>query len=371
MLYRIYAALAATSVGLACGGRTLPDSTNGGGGATDADAASGGPVHGGASDAAPAGSRLPEGAPAESAPPSNAADAGDGADAATVEIPGGTFYRTYVGGANGPTGQADPATVSAFRLDTFLVTVGRFRSFVQAWNGGSGYTPPAGSGKHAYLNGGFGLVDAAREGGAGYESGWIASDDAHVSPSDTNLDCEVSSGLVAPAAPDSTWTPSPGNNDNLPINCVTWYEAYAFCIWDGGFLPSEAEWEYASAGGGAQRQYPWGSADPGTGNRYAIYNWYYTETASNIAPVGTAGLGGSLWGNLDMAGEVFEWTLDVYGSYVDPCTDCAALTGASPYRVDRGGDFGSDSQALAPPYRGTGIPGERTPTVGFRCAYAP
>jgi hypothetical protein len=34
-----------------------------------------------------------------------------------------------------------------------------------------------------------------------------------------------------------TWTSSPGNNELKPIVCANWYEAYAFCIWDGGFLP--------------------------------------------------------------------------------------------------------------------------------------
>ena len=39
--------------------------------------------------------------------------------------------------ANGvATGLADPATVSDFRLDKYDVTVGRFRQFVKAWNGG-------------------------------------------------------------------------------------------------------------------------------------------------------------------------------------------------------------------------------------------
>ncbi|MGO9835775.1 MAG: SUMF1/EgtB/PvdO family nonheme iron enzyme [Polyangiaceae bacterium] len=43
------------------------------------------------------------------------------------------------------------------------------------------------------------------------------------------------------------------------IDCVNWYESYTFCIWDGGFLPSEAEWEYA-AGGGSHSLVPCPSA---------------------------------------------------------------------------------------------------------------
>ena len=44
------------------------------------------------------------------------------------------------------------------------------------------------------------------------------------------------------------------------MNCIDWYTAYAFCIWDGGRLASEAEWNFAAAGGSEQRYYPWGDA---------------------------------------------------------------------------------------------------------------
>jgi sulfatase modifying factor 1 len=289
----------------------------------------------------------------------------------SLEVTGGTFYRTYENSGSGPTGEADSATVSSFRLDKYLVTVGRFRRFVNAWDGGSGYRPPAGSGKHAHLNGGRGLANSGEAGT--YEPGWVTSDDDQIAPTDLHLSCE---------AP-STWTSSPGNLESLPIDCVSWYEAYAFCIWDGGFLPSEAEWEYAAAGGSQQREYPWGTTAPGAGSQYAIYgevaDCYYPSGTlapfsgvANVAPVGTATLGAGRWGQLDLAGEMWEWSLDWWATYADPCTDCADLTpNAGGSRVFRGGYWCVDVSALVPPLRNYYPPTARVGTIGFRCARTP
>jgi formylglycine-generating enzyme required for sulfatase activity len=276
-------------------------------------------------------------------------------------VTGGTYYRTYTNTGSGPTAEADLATVSGFRLDRYLVTVARFRRFVSAWDGGSGYEPPAGSGKHTHLHSGRGLVNA---GGVGsYETGWLASDDGWVAPTNKNLlDCGSA----------NTWTPSVGDGESLPMNCVNWYEAYAFCIWDGGFLPSEAEWEYVAAGGGQQREFPWGSTDAGVANQYAIYGCHYPPSdggSCRLAPVGTASSGAALWGELDMAGDTWEWNLDWFAPYADPCVDCAQLT-SSLFRVIRGGAFDSPASYLLPPYRGGRYPSGRT-SFGFRCARTP
>lgn len=308
------------------------------------------------------------------------------------EVTGGPFYRTYdvdyvvaddfwVAPDGGATGLGDPATVSTFRLDKYDVTVGRFRQFVNAWNGGAGFTPGAGSGKHTHLNGGAGLVNVGGPADAGtvYETGWNASDDSGIAPTDANLRCD----------PYATWTVEAGSHENLPINCVSWLEAYGFCIWDGGFLPSDAEWGYAAAGGIQERTYPWGSADPGTENQYAIYGCYYPSGppgfmcggVSNIAPVGTAPRGAGLFLQLDLAGELRQWTLDWFSNYTPSnadggivlCADCANLTGTVG-RVIRSGDFGEGSSTLLAPYRDffyDAPDGDRDPGVGFRCARSP
>ncbi len=279
----------------------------------------------------------------------------------SLNVTGGTYDRTYSIVDGGQSGEADPATVSTLRLDTYEVTVGRFRQFVGAWNGGAGWTPPAGAGKHAYLNGGSGLSAT----GGGYEQGWDPSGDSNIAPTGAHLSCDSY----------ATWTSSAGDHERLPINCLNWWEAYAFCIWDGGFLPSEAEWEYAAAGGGQQREYPWGSTDPGTNNRYEIYSCNYPSSSGhctsviNIAPVGTAAGGWGFWGQLDLAGNVEEWTLDYYvvPYAAGPCTDCAYLTTARLHAA-RGGNFLEARANLLPPYRDAAPPTLRSGYFGVRCA---
>jgi formylglycine-generating enzyme required for sulfatase activity len=315
-----------------------------------------------------------------------------------LEVTGGTYARAYTVNADGgitvPNGadcaaypgacEGYPATVSSFKLDKYEVTVGRFRQFVNAWNGGAGWMPPAGSGKHTHLNKGNGLTANV----GGYEPGWVVADDGVFAPGggfpDSLLECPQS------PSPYATWTALAGSQENLPINCVNWFVAYAFCIWDGGFLPSEAEWEYAASGGSQQREYPWGSTEPGTSNRYAIYSdgygtcYYPIGTlmpcvgTGNIAPVGYTILGAGLWGQLDLAGNVSEWTLDwskvpdTEFLYTDPWTDCVNLYSAQPYfRVFRGGSFQNVQSFLLSASRMSDTPALGFTDVGVRCARTP
>jgi formylglycine-generating enzyme required for sulfatase activity len=291
-------------------------------------------------------------------------------------VPGGTYSRTYTNPGDGGTGEADPATVTGFRLDKYLVTVGRFRRYVNYVTSSAGSPPTSGQGKHTHLNGGAGLTDVGSTPNAP-ESGWDATDWNSYIPSGTGSASTWNTNLACNAS-FATWTPSPGSNENLPIDCVNWYEAYAFCIWDGGFLPSEAEWEYAAAGGTQQRAYPWGSTDPGTANQYAIYDCYYgggscSSPSTAIAPVGTPSSGVGRWGQLDLAGDMNEWNLDYwFGAFYDPCTDCANLTATTAFRIMRGGYFDSNPTSyLDSYYRGIQHPETHFQTTGLRCARTP
>ena len=355
----------------------------GGGGASASGGTAGRAAGGGSSQAGAAGAA--SGEPPSCAPggPGMNTCGADGKESCCISLPvtGGTFNRTYTNTGSGATAQADPATVSSFRLDKYELSVGRLRQYVNYLVAG-GALPAAGSGKHSHLNAGKGLADSGKSGS--FEPGWDASWNSNL-PAGAgaaatwakNLDCGVSASERY-----GTFTAAAGANEMLPVTCMDWYEAHAFCIWDGGFLPSEAEWKYAAAGGDEQRMYPWGSTAPGTANQYANYDCYYPSGTAgnctgvvNIAKVGYATLGGGRWGQLDLSGSVWEWDLDVYAAkFSSPCTDCALLSGGTN-RVLPGGGFHT---ALMPYLLSSNQTTLEYPTtyrgnygVGVRCARTP
>jgi formylglycine-generating enzyme required for sulfatase activity len=255
-------------------------------------------------------------------------------------------------------------------LDKYEVTVGRFRKFVEAVV--TGWKPAAASGKHAHVNGGAGLSNSA---GSGYEQGW---DEAWSTALPTvkamwdgtsNLSCDATY---------QTWTATSGANEARPINCVSWFQSAAFCIWDGGFLPSETEWNYAAAGGAAQTAYPWGETAPGLDANLAVYGCHFNgggtcSSVANIAPVGSVLAGNALhYGQADLAGNVFEWNLDWFGLYGTTCQDCASLQlGIYPDRMIRGGSFYDYDGVLQSGHRASREPDKHNFNIGVRCARTP
>jgi formylglycine-generating enzyme required for sulfatase activity len=170
-----------------------------------------------------------------------------------------------------------------------------------------------------------------------------------------------------------TWSDVAGPGDRKPINCVTWYEAFAFCAWAGGRLPTEAEWNYAAAGGAQQRVFPWGDSIDA---QHAAYDCLGDGVAScssaDILPVGMRSpLGDGRWGHADLAGNMSEWVLDKFlDPYPMPCSNCAAL-GQGSGRVRRGGAWDDRNPSrLRVSARQSDNPLQRMVDVGLRCAWS-
>ena len=273
---------------------------------------------------------------------------------ATV-LPGGSFPMgrssggtdAYAGGSNDEQPEHD-VTVASFGLETLEVTVGRFRTFVAAFDG----TPPApGAGAHPLIP------------GSGWRAEWNDSLPASKDELIQNLHCTGAS---------DTWTDDAASNETMAINCVSWFEAFAFCEWDGGRLPTEAEWEYAAAGGSQNLLYPWGIDAPSVSEPRANY---LDSDGSPFVAVGSHLPGDGAWGQRDLAGGMLEWALDWYNAawYVgggSVCTNCANLNDGGG-RVLRGGSWSNGVDSLRAAARLSVDPSSRDINVGFRCARSP
>jgi formylglycine-generating enzyme required for sulfatase activity len=237
----------------------------------------------------------------------------------------------------GPPDARVPADVSSFQLDELEVTVGRFRAYVSSFSG----APEAGAGAHPEIE----------------ASGWRSEWDARLPSSKESLLASLHCNFDW-----ETWSDEPAEREDYPLTCASYYVAFAFCAANGGRLPTEAEWEYAASGGAQQRTYPWGDGEPSL--ELALFD------SAAIAPAGGHRSGMARFGQLDLAGSAWEWTLDLYRPYPERCDDCAELDNGLE-RVLRGGAFLYDAEFLTAAYRYHTDPQLALGEVGFRCAYGP
>lgn len=282
------------------------------------------------------------------------------------EVPGGAFHRFN--------NAAYPAKVSRFRLDAYEITVGRFRRYVAATGGDlRAHAPAAGAGAHPKVK------------GSGWRAEWNAMLPASATEVDLMFDACSAGGNPSDYGARTYWSPAvdaavkglssdpdvlAANTkealDGKPLNCTPWFVLYAFCVWDGGRLPTVAEWLFAAQGGAEQRPFAWGSVAPADAAPWNGLSQYYAplptfpaakdygalrlwnpaaganawpvpyqhtwgtpyrvngDNAAHIMPVGKKPLGNGRWGHADLAGNLHEWTLDEGGPATPAtCDDCA------------------------------------------------
>jgi formylglycine-generating enzyme required for sulfatase activity len=146
----------------------------------------------------------------------------------------------------------------------------------------------------------------------------------------------------------------PTGGDDLPVTDIDYHDAQAYCQWTGGRLPTEKEWEKAARGSDG-RLWTWGSKWEQAACRM---DCSHGDPLSVLpAAVGSFPRDSSVYGVMDMAGNVSEWV----ETKIEGPLAYIALT--------KGGNF-----ALAEPYSflsagRTGQPqGNGLDYLGFRCA---
>ncbi len=152
----------------------------------------------------------------------------------------------------------------------------------------------------------------------------------------------------------------------LPVSCVRWADAEAFCKSRKKRLPTEAEWEY-SARGPVGYVFPWGNRLPDCKLANTLVRDNSGRTcAARPWRVGSAPHNASIFGVLDLGGNVEEWTHDWY---TERLSDLSPRSGAS--HSIRGGGWQSPPSRSRATTRDWGSALEAGPNIGFRCAKDP
>jgi len=149
----------------------------------------------------------------------------------------------------------------------------------------------------------------------------------------------------------------------LPVRCVSWDGAQAYCANHRWRLPTELEWEAAARGPG-RASYPWGN-DPPSCERTVVAEGKKggCGTAGPMA-AGARPLDLSWAKVADLGGNVREWTATDYAPYPG-----GTIEEDAKGKVNRGGSWIMKKGAVNTSHtRGVDPPEQMRPDLGFRCA---
>lgn len=156
-----------------------------------------------------------------------------------------------------------------------------------------------------------------------------------------------------------------------PVQHVSFHEAEAFARFEGGRLPTEAEWEKAASWSQTAtrpRPYPWGSRSPDAKHaNLGQQRW-------GPVPVGSFPFGASGYGVEQLLGDVYEWTASRFGAYPGfssfPYPEYSEVFFDDPgYRVLRGASWATAVDVARNTFRNWDYRERRQVFAGIRLAW--
>lgn len=149
------------------------------------------------------------------------------------------------------------------------------------------------------------------------------------------------------------------NNGRLPATNISWFDAFVFSKWVDCSLPTEAEWELASA---KLEDEHWCCKETEL-NDFA----WYSENSKGILHEVAKKKPNSM-GIYDMHGNVWEWVLDDYEEeyYSNSRRENPCCLESGQYKVCRGGSIHAFSEMCRCEFRYYEPPAFKTMDLGFR-----